>query len=167
MRCSWLFFAKVVIILFITQGHAQSTYRKIAGDTIVVTQNEFGINVFLLDGKKLNIPVMKWFMSEYPVADSNIRWASLGNTLSKTSYGISGLFIFSGFLVDKRNKPARKDLFTLGGVIGGSGVVIQIVSEFFKIGAVQAYNDEILLFYLNDNPVTWKMGAHSGFVWRF
>ena len=167
MRCSLLFFAKVVIILFINQAQGQSTYRKIAGDTIVVTNNEFGINVFLLDGKKLNIPVMKWFMSDYPAADTNIRWASLGNTLSKTGYGVSGLFIFSGFLVDKRNKPARKDLFTLGGIIGGSGVVLQIVSEFFKMGAVKAYNEEILLFYMKDKPVTGRPGHQPGLTWWF
>ncbi len=159
--------AKFAIILFTNHLNAQTTYQKIAGDSIVITHNEFGINVYLLNGKKLNMPVMKWFMSDYSSAYNYIKVASLSNTISKTGLGVGGLFIFSGFLVDKRNKPARKDLFTLGAIVGSSSLVLQIITELFKVSAVKSYNEEILLFYMKQNPVTLKMETGPGLTINF
>lgn len=132
---------------------AQPTYQKIAGDTIVITHNDFGVNVYLLDGKKLNLPVMKWFMSDYPAAYSNIKLASATQSVSNFGYGMGGVLLFSGFLIDKKNRPARKEFFTLGALFTGGGLIVQIVAELFKFSAVEAYNGEIKLLYQKKNQV--------------
>jgi len=145
----------------------QPTYLALASDTIIVKKSDFGTNIYLLNGKRLNLPVMKWFMSDYPNANEEIRVANLSNKLSVVGYGFGGLLVFSGIMVYERNELAGKDLLTAGGIAIGGGLFSQLFTEVFKKRAVQEYNGAIHRVY-QENSLNQSLNYPGlGLVFNF
>ena len=124
---------------------AQPNYHFLAQDTIV-TLRQFPRNQYLLDGKKLNLPVMRWFMSDYPQADEQIRLAALTNQLSITGYSVGTVFLLTGLFVWEDNQPLSDELFRLGGLGFAGGILFQVLSQNYEKKAVRYYNRDIKLF---------------------
>ena len=130
--------------------NGQTTYNKIARDTIV-TKNGFLGKDYLLNGKKLTLPVMQWFMSDYPTADDAIQVASRTDQLSVAGFSIGGVFALGGSLVYAQNKDLGQDMFTLAGIGLGAGFLLQLFSNAYTSKAVKGYNHEIKTLYKNDS----------------
>ncbi len=124
----------------------QATYQEIARDTIVQVPGFLG-RTYLLDGKRLNLPVMEWFMSDYSEARERVRVAVLTDQLSIVSYTIGGLMGFAGILVRADNRGLSDDLFTISGIGLGGGITLQIISGSFQRKAVRSYNNQIQTLY--------------------
>lgn len=140
---------------------AQTTYNKIARDTIV-SKNGFLGKIYLLNGKKLNLPVMQWFMSDYPTAHDAIQAASRTDQLSVASYGIGSLFALGGALVYGDNEEIGKDMFVISGIGISSGFLFQLFSGTYRNKAVQSYNNEIKTLYKNDSAHLYLMQKDLG-----
>lgn len=144
----------LVVLLFVISSSigikGQTTYNKIARDTIV-TKNGFLGKVYLLNGKKLTLPVMEWFMSDYPTADDAIQAASRTDQFSVAGFSIGGLFALGGTLVYAQNKDLGKDMFTVSSIGLGTGFLLQLFSNGYKSKAVKGYNQEIKTLYKNDS----------------
>lgn len=120
----------------------QSTFRSLASDTIVRHQEFLGPGYYL-DGKRLNLAVMDWFMSDYPQAREQIRLAVVSDQLSVATYAVGGLFVLSGVLVRGDDVNLSNDMLKLGILSGGAGVAFQILEVTFKKNAVQKYNEGV------------------------
>ena len=135
----------------------QRTYRTIVRDTIV-TKSVFLGKAYLLDGKKLTLPVMQWFMSDHPSAYDKIQVSGITNQLSLASLTIGGIFTLTGVLANSENESLGEDLLTIGGIGLGSGLIFQLISGSYKKGAVRAYNEEIKLIYANQQTsLKWEL----------
>ena len=132
--------------LYSTVANCQTTYNKIARDTIV-TKPVFLGKAYLLNGKKLTLPVMEWFMSDYPSANDAIQVASTTDQLGVVAYSIGGLFALGGGLVYQQNEELGGDLLTLSGIGLGTGFLLQLVSGGYSKKAVRNYNYEIKTLY--------------------
>lgn len=130
--------------------NGQTTYNKIARDTIV-TQKVFLGKTYLLNGKKLTLPVMQWFMSDYPTANDAIRVAVKSDQLSIVGFTVGSLFALGGTLVYNQNDELGEDLFLLSGVGLGSGMLLQLFSGAYQSKAVKGYNYEIKSLYRDDS----------------
>lgn len=95
----------------------------------------------------MTLPVMDWFMMDYPTAHDEINLALLTNQASIVGYTIGGLFGLSGLLIYQRDKALGGDLLQLGGIGIGAGITFQVFSGIFKRRAVRTYNQEIIHLY--------------------
>ncbi len=154
-------------VLLFGQVQAQNTYHQIARDTIIRIPGFLG-STYLLDGKRMNLSVMEWFMSDYPQAYDQIRLAVLTDQVSIVSYTIGGLFCFSGLLIQPEDMQTGGKLLRIGlGGIGG-GVAFQLLSNRFQKKAVEKYNEEVYTLYkmqaigitvgVNSNGVGIRLG---------
>ena len=143
-----------LLVIFLTTwgaGNSQKTQSEFARDTII-TRKAFPGNYYVMDGRKLNTPVMQWLMNDYPVAQTEIRLAAMSENLSIGAYAIGGLFIFGGFLVYQEDKNLGKAIYTWGGISLGTGILLHIVSGTFQKKAVKAYNEEVKAKYYENTP---------------
>lgn len=138
--------ALVVLMLFSKEVTGQSTYQSIVRDTIVMLKS-FPRNTYLLDGKKLNLSVMEWFMTDFPDAHDQINLAILTEQTGVACYSIGALFGLTGLLVYSQDPHLGNDLLELGSIGLGTGVVFQIFSGAFKKKAVRFYNKDVQQFY--------------------
>lgn len=120
----------------------QSTFRSLASDTIVRHQEFLGPGYYL-DGKRLNLAVMNWFMSDYPQAREQIRLAVVSDQLSGATYAVGGLFVLSGFLVRSDDVNLSNDMLKLGILSSGAGIAFHILEITFKKKAVEKYNEGV------------------------
>ena len=156
------FYILFVLILSWSDSTAQSPiYRYMASDTIV-TKKSFAGNVYLLNGKKMNLSVMSWFMSDFPISNDKIQIANMSNRLSKLGYTVGGIFFLAGALSYENNRPASKDFFSISGASIGGSLVLQMISNFFKKESVEHYNRAIIYIYKNGSPVTGVEHSNIG-----
>ncbi len=128
------------------QLQGQSTYNQIARDTIVRIPAFLG-STYLLNGKKMNLQVMEWFMSDYPQVYDQIRLAVLSDQVSIVGYTFGGLFCLTGLLIHPEDQRLGNSMLKVGAVGIGSGITFQIISGNFQRKAVRAYNSEIKAVY--------------------
>ncbi|MFN7120291.1 MAG: hypothetical protein ACK4TA_26110 [Saprospiraceae bacterium] len=143
----------VACIIFLMVGNialGQSTYQSIVRDTIV-TLHKFPANTYLLDGKKLNLSVMEWFMTDFSDAHDQISLAILSEQVSVASYSIGALFGLTGLLVYRQDPHLGNDLMQVGSIGLGSGIAFSIFSGTFKKRAVRLYNEDVRKLYNNKN----------------
>ncbi len=141
--------ALTVLLLCSKAATGQNTYQNIVRDTIV-TLRGFPTNTYLLDGKKLNLSVMDWFMSDYPAANDQINLCILTEQVSVASYSIGALFGLTGLLINQQDPHLRHDLLQLGGIGIGSGIIFHLFSGGFKRRAVRYYNEDVRNLYKTD-----------------
>lgn len=138
-QCKPLFFL-LLWGLCLPISHAQRSTEGV--DTILVIKTDIG-PTYYFQGRKINLPIMEWFMQDYPKARSEISTAVIADQLSVASYSVGSLFAVTSLLVYEPNKLLGKDLLTLGGITLGAGIIFQIVSGNFKRKAVHHYNKEV------------------------
>lgn len=149
--------AFVILLLIGSFGFAQSTYQSIVRDTIV-TLRTFPAKTYLLDGKKLNLSVMDWFMTDYSAAHDQINLAILSEQVSVASYSIGALFGLTGLLVQRQDPHLGSELLQIGGIGLSSGIAFSIFSGTFKKRAVRFYNEDVRQLYQEqDNRVHVKI----------
>ena len=129
----------VMLLVIRPPVKGQKTHFQLAQDTIV-TQKNFPGNYYLMNGRKLTLPVMQWLMTDYPEANTEIRLAVAADNLSIGGYVFGGVFIFGGFLVSQEDQNLGKTMYTLGGIGIGTGILLHIISANFQRKAVHAYN---------------------------
>ena len=132
----------IFVIVLTSKLYCQKQPSALARDTIV-TIKRFPTNVYLLNGKKLTLPVMDWFMSDYPKARANIKVTLVSDQMSIVGYSVGGLFAITGLIAFRQNEPLGKELLKISGISIGSGLVFQVFGGTFKQKAVQAYNNAI------------------------
>ncbi len=137
---------------------AQPTYHEIAQDTIV-TLRQFPRNAYLLNGKKLSLPVMHWFMADYQSAADQADLAVLSNQLSVAGYSVGSVFLLTGILVSDQNKRLSNNLFGLGAIGMGAGLVFQLLSQGHEKKAVRRYNLEIKALYRSNGNAAHPSAA--------
>lgn len=153
-------------MLLLWQVEGQTTYQQIARDTIVQIPGFLG-KTYILDGKKLNLSVMEWFMSDYPEAHDRVRVAVVTDQLSIVSYTIGGLLCFAGVLAHGDNPSLGNDFFKAGGVGIAGGITLQIIAGSFQRKAVESYNSQVQELYkkqsvgydlrIEDNGLTFSV----------
>ena len=156
-----------VFVIGVIPCLAQSTLGHISRDTIVKRQELLG-NAFYLDGKRLNLAVMEWFMSDYPEAYSPIRGAVISDQLSVATYATGGLFVLTGVLIREDDLNLSNDMLKLGILAGAAGVVFQVIEIAFKKNAVNKYNECIRKHHARDSGI--RVGVDASRVkigWRF
>ncbi len=152
------------LICCLSQLSAQSTYRQIAGDTIIA-RHSFLNSSYLLNGKKLNPSVMQWFMSDYEEAYEHIRISNISEQVSVGSYTIGSIFIVAGFLSSSKNPRISSELKLWGALGIGGGIVFQVVSGRYRRRAVDYYNDRIqAIYYKEQHPISLQVKIESGMV---
>ncbi len=136
--------------------HSQPTLSIIVKDTIV-TKTAFMSTTYLLNGKKLNLPVMQWFMSDYPEANDQIRIAALSNQVSLAGFSVAGIFGLSGLFIYQQNERIGGDMLKIG--IGGlgTGIVFQLLSSAYKKNAARQYNHAVKQHYHSQGAGHFKL----------
>lgn len=148
MLCTFLFFC--------TTLSAQIIHKDRVRDTIIYRSN-FLNRSYILDGKPLTLPVMAFFMKDFPVPDNKIKMAQLTDQLCIAGYSVGSLFTIGGLLVSRQNKDLGGDLLQLGLVSVGSGLLFQVISGSFKMSAVRHYNEAVKRILLKDtSALQWK-----------
>lgn len=152
--------------VFLFSLRSQTPYHELAKDTIV-TRPVFMGNTYLLDGKKLNIQVMQWFMTDHPLAHDQIRGAVLTDQLAAVSFTIGGIIFLGGVLIRQDDQGVGEDLMLMGGAGIGAGLLFSIVSGGHQHRAVQLYNEDIKRYYNPSAGVEWQFGlSGSGLTLR-
>lgn len=134
-----LFPSLFVIALCNQVLHSQPTLSSLAGDTIV-SKSEFLSTTYLLNGKKLTLPVMQWFMSDYPEANDQIRISALSSQVSLTGLSVGGLFGLSGLFLYQQNERVGGDMLKIGAGGISLGIAFQLLASAYKKRAVESYN---------------------------
>lgn len=150
-----LTFLFVLVVAFTT---AQPTYHTIAQDTII-TIPRFPRNTYLLNGKKLTLPVMRWFMEDYQLANDQVELAVLTNQLSVSGYSIGSVFLLTGFFINDQNRQVSNDIIRLGAVGIGAGILFQILSQGYEKKATRYYNAEVRALYQRTNAAGFSPPA--------
>jgi hypothetical protein len=141
----------------------QSPYRSLEQDTIITRPGFFG-NVYLLDGKRLNLQVMQWFMTGHPAAYNNIRAATATDQLAAAGYITGSLIFLSGYLISQEDRSTGNDLMLTGSLGLGAGLLLTIVSNSFQHKAVLLYNEDVRQA---GEKSGWRMGIEQqGLVFR-
>ena len=135
-----------LFLFFWTANQAQRTYNSISRDTIVTIPGPFG-NYYLLDGKKLNLAVMQWFMTGHPDAYSQIKAANITDQLSLAGYTAGGVLLLSGVLIFGNDPNTSRDFYLYGGIAFSSGILLQIISNSHKKKAVMLYNEDVKRYW--------------------
>jgi hypothetical protein len=139
----------IFLALLHTQlGNAQTPYHELAKDTIITQRMLLG-NVYLLDGKKMNLEVMEWFMLDHPAAHDNIQVALISDQVAAVSYTMGTLSLLTGYLISQESQAAGRDLIFLGGGGIGIGLLCSILSGAYRKRAVSLYNWDIRKDYFN------------------
>lgn len=86
-------------------------------------------------------------MLDFPQANDKIQFAHICNKLSNTSYVVGSIFLLGGTLAYENNRPASNEFFTLSGVSLGTGLILQMITNFFKKESVNSYNQDIISIY--------------------
>lgn len=141
MLCTFLLLCNVLSAQIINKDRARDT---------IIYQSNFLNRTYLLDGKPLTLPVMAFFMKDFPVPDNKIKMAQLTDQLCIAGYSIGSLFAIGGLMVTRQNKDLGGDLLQLGLVSIGSGLIFQIISGSFKISAVKHYNNAVKKIQVKD-----------------
>lgn len=147
---------------------AQITHTDMVQDTIFY-RSSFLNRTYLLNGKPLTLPVMAFFMKDFPVANNDIQIAQLSDQLCITGYSLGSLFTIGGLMVSRQNKDLGQDLMQLGLAGVGAGLVFQLISGGFKFRAVRHYNEEVRrLYQKNTSTLQFKAdlnqaGLYVGF----
>lgn len=148
-------------LLLLGRLHGQSTYNQIAKDTIIQVPGFLG-TMYLLDGKKLNLSVMDWFMTDYPEARDKIRVAVLTDQVSIVGYTFGGLFCLTGLLFHREDPELGNSLLKMGAAGIGAGITFQVISSSFQKKAVRYYNQEIQSIYKSHTgAVNLKISSQS------
>lgn len=138
------------IILLLSAGcsnvFAQKPNDLLLTDTILTRASFLG-NSYYLKGKRMDLSVMRWFMSDYQEPYDQIQVAVLTDQLSIAGYGLGGVFAFSGLFIFEENRPLANRLLKIGGISIGAGLILQIFSEAYQKKAVRLYNREIVKAY--------------------
>lgn len=145
-----LFFLSLPLQLF-----AQRTYDKLARDTIIKSSDFLGSSYYL-DGKKISLPVMEWFMSDYPLANDAIRVAVVSDQLSVIGYTLGGIFLVSGVFTVQQGQPDGQELIIIGGILSAGGLLFQSITNAYKRKAVGVYNREIKALYRDGAGLQFK-----------
>ena len=138
---------KIALTFFLLLGlmatlRAQPLYHELAQDTIV-TRAGFPSPTYLLGGKRLNLPVMQWFLIDVSGAAENIMFARVANQFSTAGYTYGVAFGMSGLLLRGTNRAVAND-FLKGSVLGlGTGIAFHLVTNSLKRAAVRRYNAEV------------------------
>lgn len=136
---------------------------EIAKDTII-TKSEFVGSTYLLNGKKLSLPVMEWFMRDYPSSYDAIQPAIITDQLSVATYSVGSIFLLGGLLVNQQDRKLSSELYLLGGITISSGVLLQIISASFQKKAVELYNLEVKKSYGQARKLSLELGLIDGGV---
>lgn len=164
MAKCWM--AACFFLLLWTATRAQRTYNSISRDTIVTINGAFG-NQYVLDGKKLNLPVMQWFMTGHPDAYNQVRVANITDQLSLASYTAAGVLLLSGVLIFGNDPNTSRDFYLYGGIAFGSGILLQVFSNSHKKKAVMFYNEDVRNYY-RKGSAGLNLGAEGvALQWRF
>lgn len=131
-----------VLLFFCGTLSAQITSNDLLRDTIYY-RSSFLNRTYLLNGKPLTLPVMAFFMKDYPEANRKISLAQLTDQLCIAGYSVGSLFTIGGLLVNRQNRDLGADLIELGLVGVGTGLIFQIISGGFKVSAVRHYNTAV------------------------
>lgn len=153
----------------LTTNSVQAQLELSPMDTIL-TQSAFLGNTFYLQGKPMDLSVMRWFMSDYPAPYQQIRMAVLTDQLSIAGYGLGGLFVFSGLFVYEDNLPLARELLRTGGISIGSGLLLQFLSGIYQRKAARLYNREIVTAFEQKKAVSMRVeweGAEVRLVVRW
>jgi hypothetical protein len=150
------------ILLLRSSAVGQSTYHSLAQDTIITKQG-FLTNTYLLDGKRLSLEVMEFFMAGNPSAYNQIKVANLTDQLSLAGYSIGSILLLTGILINEDNPRLSRDLYFYGGIGLGSGIIFQIISHTYQKEAVYLYNEGIKSAYHRKSSVGvyWGVGAEG------
>jgi tetrahydromethanopterin S-methyltransferase subunit F len=135
-------------------------------DTIYY-RSEFLNRNYLLKGKPLTLPVMDYFMKDYPAAYNELRIAQLSDQLSVAGYSMGSLFMVGGLMFSRQDKELSNGLFRMGAAGIGAGLVFQLVAGKYKFRAVKVYNEEVRQRGEKKHSmrVEWKVGVSSVGVW--
>ncbi|MCO6475812.1 MAG: hypothetical protein J5I94_04285 [Phaeodactylibacter sp.] len=152
-----LLLAIALSCLLSSGAFAQSPYHELAKDTIITRPVLFG-NIYLLDGKQLNIQVMQWFMTDHPMAHDQIRVAVVSGQLAAVSYTVGGMIFLGGLLIRQDDRAAGQDLMLMGGAGIGAGLLFTLVSGGHQRKAVQLYNEDIRKYLNSSARVEWQVG---------
>lgn len=135
-----------ILLSFGSIGSAQITHNDLVRDTILY-QTNFLNRTYLLDGKPLTLPVMAFFMKDFPRPNNEIKMAQLTDQFCIAGYTVGSLFTIGGLMVSRQNKELAEDMIQLGLVGIGAGLIFQIISGNFKLKAVRHYNEEVRQLY--------------------
>lgn len=111
-------------------------------DTIVQVP-EFLSTGYYLDGKRLNLPVMDWFMRDFEDAHIPLQGAIISDQLSVATYAAGGILLLTGALIREDNLNVSNDLISVGVLSSGAGLVFHLIELGFKRTAVERYNTNI------------------------
>ncbi|HQU59016.1 MAG: hypothetical protein KDD02_09435 [Phaeodactylibacter sp.] len=151
-------------MLLVSHSFGQDTFHELAQDTIV-TRPAFLGNVYLLDGKRINLQVMQWFMTDHPLAYDQIRGAAVTDQMAVIGYTAGGLIFLSGYLIGQQDQGTGNDLMLMGGAGLGAGFFLTLISNGYKRRAVLFYNKDIRQFHQKDKNVGLKFGiGENGFT---
>lgn len=131
---------------------AQVTKQDLASDTIIY-RSTFLNRTYLLDGKPLSLPVMAFFMKDFPIPNNEISMAQFSDQLSIAGYGVGSLFTIGGLFISRQNQDLGNDLIQTGLIGVGAGLVFQIISGDFKFQAVKHYNEALKKGYQKNTSV--------------
>ncbi len=159
MSIRWKLSCVFVCIWLAASG--QPTYNALAQDTII-TKRGFLSNTYLLDGKRLTLEVMEFFMEGHPSAHNQIKVAQTTDQLSIVGYGFGSIFLLGGMLLNDANPGLSRDLFFYGGVGMGSGLIFQIISNNYQKNAVFLYNEGIKSQYQKKSSASLFLGTRNG-----
>lgn len=164
-----LFPALFVLALCNQILHSQPTLSSLARDTIVA-KSDFMSTTYLLNGKKLTLPVMQWFMSDYAQANDNIKVSALSTQASLAGFSIGGLFGLSGLFIYQQNERIGGDMLKIGAVGIGAGVAFQFLASAYKKRAVKSYNRAVIKSFHAQSDVHFKVELQpdgAGFRFAF
>jgi len=148
----------LALAIFHQNLQSQPTLSTLTRDTIVA-KREFMSVTYLLNGKKLNLTVMQWFMSDYPTASSEIKIATLSTQTSVVGFGVGGLFGLSGLFLSPQNKDLSGDMMKIGITGIGVGIVFQLLAGNYKKRATKSYNRAIQNLYKSQGTAHFKFGT--------
>ena len=136
----FLLFVLGVICLPRTFGQRFPQYLPSDGDSILTLKHGVGATYYM-KGRKMNLPIMEWFMQDHPAAKKEISGAIVADQLSVVGYTVGSIFTITGLLVYEPNKHLGQDLMMMGGISLGVGILFQVVSGKYKKRAVERYNE--------------------------
>ncbi|MCB0560284.1 MAG: hypothetical protein H6573_33140 [Lewinellaceae bacterium] len=162
-----LLFTSILCFSLLAGALSQSPYHEMAKDTIITRPLFFG-NAYLLDGKRLNIQVMQWFMTDHPLAHDQIRVSVVSGQMAGVGYTVGGMIFLGGLLVGQDDRAAGEDLMLMGGVGIGAGLLLSIISGGHQRRAVQLYNEDIKRYFNSSAGMEWHIGfSGNGLTLRF